>query len=300
MGGFNSAKGMESLIKVVKWWLVSFIAILISNYLETYLLITNPFLEILFASLIISIIIQAVRSHDHEFSFRMRWFIFYFLIYAIVIFMIESYIINIMFSQGVFFPSLIVGFVISVLIRVIEIVGIRSRTVPWISFILILVLVVANLNNLSIIFSTSLPNIQNNKDISENKQTCPSLIIPSGASTEKFSPSFLIKLIDTSVWRVENEFSTCYQGKYSGQHLDRFYCDDLIVSRFDTSSSGSINYRWYITASAEFSVDNIGEKTIYSIRGLSCENGKKVTLNKKNRDYYVHYARDGTPIRVEY
>ncbi len=65
--------------------------------------------------------------------------------------------------------------------------------------------------------------------------------------------SILNNYVDASVWRVENLFSPCYKGKYTGQNPNWYYCDDMIVSRWETSSSGTINYRWYTAITAEFS-----------------------------------------------
>lgn len=299
MRTFNFFKEKDYLITLFKWTSVSFISILLSNYLINRLLIVNNFLEVLFTSTILSIMVQAVRSHDHEFSFRMRWFIFYFLAYSIIIWVMKDYIIPELFSKENLFSYLLTGFIIGALILLVEKAGVRSRTIPWISLVLLLMLIIGNLPYLNGVVSSSLlPQYINSEELSESKKACPSQIGLN--STGSLSSSFLNGLIDSSIWRIEREFDSCYKGKYAGQYPDRFYCDNLIVSRWDTSSSGTINYRWYTAINSEWALENIGRQTFYTLKDFTCDNGKKVTVRKESKQYYVHYARDGTPIRVEY
>ena len=89
---------------------------------------------------------------------------------------------------------------------------------------------------------------------------------------------------------------SCYKGKYKGQFPDWFYCDDMVVSRWETSDSGAIRYRWYTAVTAEWRP----EKGRYLLDDFSCENGKKVTVDKESTAYYVHVSRDGTEIKIEY
>lgn len=287
------------LVHFAKWGVSSIIALLLSNYLISRLGIANNFLEILFAAAFVSVLIQAVRSHENEFSFSMRWFFFHFLVYAFIVGIMNNYFITLFFSQTSIFSIIIIGLALGLAIILIEKIGIKSRTLPWISFILILILIVANLEHLAGITSINLFPIKqaNIFGISENKQTCPSF---SNSTTNSLSPSFLNGLIDTNIWRIEHGFDLCYLGKYAGQYPDRFYCDNLIVSRWDTSSSGTINYRWYTATTTEWIVNNIGSKTIYALESFLCENGKKVTVKKDSKQFYVHNSRDGTPIRIEY
>ena len=289
----------KDLLNFSKWSLFSIIALFLNNYLTSRLGISNNFLELLSASIFVSILIQVVRSHDYEFSFNMRWFLFNFLVYAMIIWLINSYFINLLFSQFNIFSIIITGLIIGLVIVIVEKLNIKYRTLPWISFVLLLILIVANLEHLNGISSINLlPMKQTNiLGVSESKQTCPSF---SNSTTASLSPSFLNSLIDINVWRIERDFDSCYNGKYTGQYPDRLYCANLIVSRWDTSSSGTINYRWYVAVTTEWTVNNIGTKTVYVLENFSCENGKKVTVKKDSRQYYVYNSRDGTPIRIEY
>jgi hypothetical protein len=74
----------------------------------------------------------------------------------------------------------------------------------------------------------------------------------------------------------------------------------MIVSRWETGSSGTIKYRWYTAVSAEWRPIRLGNDPLYTLNGLTCENGKKVTVAKETTGYYVYVSRDGTPIRIEY
>ena len=295
------------IIELAKWWVTAFIAILISNYLITQLAIINSFLIILLTSLIISILIQAVRSHDNKFGFKMRWFLFYFLVYTIIILIMNGYVLpkNII-SAGIL-SAIIIGFIISGTIVLIQKIHIRSHTIPWVSVLLLVLLLVANLGSLQNLLQTDFQiGYQNISMMSEDKQVCPT---PSNLGLSKTISDFnsntntvgavLESLTDHSIWRIEHNFSPCYRGKYQGQYPNWIYCDNMIVSRWETSSSGAIDYRWYTAVSAEWKPQSTGSNT-YIFAGFSCENGQKVIMNKGVTNYYVYDARDGTTINIAY
>ena len=71
----------------------------------------------------------------------------------------------------------------------------------------------------------------------------------------------------------------------------------MIVSRWETTISGTISYRWYTAVSAEWKPVEEGK---FIFDKFSCEGGKKVTVDKESTSYYVHVSRDGTEIKVEY
>ena len=281
----------------VKWGIVSFIAILISDYIINKLFVVNTFFIILITASIISILIQAVRSHDGQLDFRMRWFIFYFLTYSLIIFVVREYVSAIFLIHNINLIALS-SLMISGVIVLVQKAGVRSRTVPWLSFILLLLLLVANLEQISEITPSNLYPPRYGSDLPESKKDCPSFI--QNYPTRVLSSAFLDTLIKTNVWRIEHNFGSCYLGKYTGQHTERFYCDDLIVSRWDKSDSGAINYRWYTAVSTEWIIDSSGASPLYLLNSLSCENGNRVTVEKGITNYYVYVSKDGTQIRVEY
>ncbi len=294
-------------IEIAKWWITALAAILISNYLIVQLAIINSFLIILLTSAVISILIQAVRNHDSKFSFRMGWFVFYFLVYSIIILVMRNYILLGMTASTSILSSIIIGFVISGIIILVQKIGIRSRTIPWISVILICVLVVANLGYLQNLLQVDFQiGSQNVSILSEDKQKCPTPfsvgILASGSDFElNAQPKIntLDTLVNLSVWRMEHNFDSCYIGKYQGQHPNWIYCDNLIASRWETGSSGTISYRWYTAVSAEWK-PQISESGTYVFTGFSCENGQKVTVTKGTTNYYVYDARNGSQIKIAY
>jgi len=302
-----SNNGNSKLITIVKWGIVSAIALLISDFIITKLVIVNNFWAILLTAAVVSIVIQAVRSHDNEFSFKMRWFIFYFLVYATVIWVMGEYFLpKIAFQTGIF-SSIVIGFTIAGIIVIIQKIGLRSHTVPWVSIVLVLILVVANLGYLQDIIPIDLPTKpQNASAMSEDKQVCPTpklqnIWVSSEADFNSNSIMLTLNsLVDTSVWRIEHNFGSCYKGKYRDQNPSWYYCDDMIISRWATGSSGTINYRWYTAVTAEWRPERVGSNTLYVFDGFSCENGKKVTVDKETTAYYVYVSRDGTEIKVEY
>ncbi|MFH1889576.1 MAG: hypothetical protein ABIJ58_01725 [Nanoarchaeota archaeon] len=300
-------KGRSVLIEIAKWGVTAFVAILISNYLITQLAIINSFLIILLTSAVISILVQAVRNHDNRFSFKMRWFVFYFLAYGIIILVMREYILSGMIASTGILSSLIIGFIISGMIVLIQKAGIRSHTIPWISVILLCILLVANLGYLQNLLQIDLQiGGQNSSILSEDKQNCPTpLIVGDLTSLADFTNNLNQKIsllngkIDSSVWKLEHSFDSCYLGKYQGQYPDWIYCDNLITSRWETGSSGAINYRWYTAVSAEWKPQKAGSST-YLFGGFSCENGQKVTVTKGTTNYYVYDSRDGSKIRIAY
>jgi len=231
----------------------------------------------------------------------MRWFIFYFLVYTTIIWVIREYLIPQLISQNIILPSVIIGFVIAVIIVIIREIGIKSRTIPWISFVLILILLVSNLGSLiPSDFSLDSPNFATEL---ESGKACPTPkdVLQEFESTinSNSTMSALNSLIDKDVWRVENVFNYCYKGKYSGQHLDWFYCDNMIVSRWETGSSGTIKYRWYTAVTAEWRPQNVTSNSVYVLDNFKCENGKKVIVNKETPEFYVYDSKDGTKIRID-
>lgn len=289
----------DVLLSIAKWGVASVIAILISNFIIAKLMISNNFLAILLTAAIVSIVIQAIRSHYNEFSFKMRWFFFHFLVYAVVIWaMIESILPRLGLQTGIL-SSLIIGLTIAVTIVIIQKIGIRSRTIPWISLVLVLVLLVANLGYLKSIVPIDLPALyQNGSAVPEGKQACPTSTVVY-YSTPSLSTSDLKGLINTNVWRIEKNPTSCYKGIYQGQNPDRFYCDNLVVSRWDLSSSGTINYRWYTVVTAEFRLETGGSESLYVLDGLSCENGERVVVDKNSPQIYTYGSKDGTRINID-
>jgi len=303
--GFKIPKITERLLEFFKWGVISSIAILIGRYIVNKLAIVNYFYAILLTAAILSIVIQAVISHSREFRFKMRWFIFYFLIYTAVIWFVGQYVLPNFAIESSILSAVIIGLVISATIIILEQIDLKSRTIPWVSVVLILILVVSNLGYLQSTTSFGLPTKnKNSSTLAENVSACPT---PNNVLQEfesTFNPdSVALKLngfVDTSVWRIENLFSSCYKGKYKGQYPDRYYCDNLIVSRWETSSSGAINYRWYTAVTAELSPQKITSGTVYALTNFLCENGQKVTVEKGTTNYYVYDSRSGGQIRIAY
>src|SRR3989344_759396 len=294
----KSFKLKLKVIEFTKWLIISFIALLISNYLVTKLAITNVFLITFFTALFVSVVIQIFRSHNHQ-EFNFRWFVFYFLLYATFIWIVNEYI----FAEIIFQKSIFLSFITSILIAgvilLIEKINLRYRTLPWISLVFVLLIIVGNLGYIQQMTQiTLIPQFRNDSSaLSEDKLVCPSTVL--SLPVRELSPLVLNTLIKTDVWRIEKNFDTCYSGNYRGQYTERMYCDNMIVSRWDKSSLGSINYRWYAAVTTEWVVESFQGEHVYVLESISCENGKKVTVDKETRNYYVHVARDGTEIRVE-
>ena len=298
--------GNSQTLEIIKWGIIVTISLVISNYIVNKLTIVNNLLVILITASIVSIVIQAIMSHNTNHTFKMRWFIFYFLVYSNVIWIMTEYILPKISITINILTLIIMGFTIGGVVMILQKMRIGFRSLPWISFILFLILIVANLSYLSGIgLDDFLPNnssVNNPQILLGNFEKCP---IPSfhPVSTGNINPqsigSTLNSLIDSTVWRIENDFNICYEGKYKNQYSDWIYCDNLIVSRWVKSNSGTINYRWYTAVTVEWKPLS-KENQIYSLEGFSCENGQKVTVEKGETNYYVYDSRDGTKIRIKY
>src|SRR3989344_1290537 len=292
-------KNNYHLIQIVKWGVIYTIAILLSNYIISRLMIVNTFFVILFTAAIVSIVTEIVRSHKYHFN--LKWFIFYFLVYTNIIWIMEEFILPQITSQTNIFSSLVIGFGIAGVILIIKKIEIKSNSIKWICFILLIILLVANLESLQ--FSPITPIIRqsiNTSGLSEDKKICPTNmnslpLIRNGADFNPISvSSALNNLIDTSIWRIEGNIRTCYKGKYKGQYPDWIYCDDMIVSRWGTSSAGTIRYRWYTAITAEWRP----EKGLYIFDKFSCEIGKKVSVDKETSSFTIQDSKDGSEINV--
>lgn len=296
----------EELMSIGKWGIIYTIAILISNYVMGKIMFANNFYVILSTALIISIIVQMVRSH--EFDFKFRWFVFYFLVYANILWIMNTYILPKITIQTGFFSSLVMGFTIAGIVIIIQKIKMKWDSIPWASAILILIFLVGNMGSLQ---DTSLQDLikfpANTSGISENSQSCPVAIssnLPLSLNEANLkdvkvtSPQLMI-LINSSVWQTENLPKGCYKGKYVNQNPNWFYCDDMILSRWEMSSYGTIRYRWY-TAVTSVWQSPVGSNPFYQFYGFECENGKKVTVEKGVTNYYVYDSRDGTQIKIKY
>lgn len=296
----------DELISIGKWGIIYTIAILISSYVMGKIMFANDIYTILSTALIISIIVQIVRSHDSDFKFK--WFIFYFLVYANILWIMEEYILPKIFIQTGFFSSLVVGFSIAGIVIILQKIKMKHNSVPWASIILILVFLVANLGSLQ---DTSLQNFikfpSNTSELSENNQACPLPIsnnLPLSLNEvnlrdAKVTSPQLMNLINSSVWQTENFPKGCYKGKYVNQNPNWFYCDDMILSRWEMNNYGTIKYRWYTAVTSVWQSPE-GSNPFYKFYGFACENGQKVTVEKGVTNYYVYDSRDGTQIRIKY
>lgn len=307
---FYPLKGLEKMknalkkigIELVKWGITAIIAILISNFVITQLSITNSFLMLLLTAAVISILIQAVRIHEHDIQFNANWFSFFFLCYATTIFAMQSILSKITTPTSIL-SSVIIGVVIAALLVLIQKMHLKSRTIPWISAILVGVLIVANLATLQAGINYVQEGAANTSTMPENKQSCPTM---SGSGFTALKSDFPAGLVGSKLkatidrtWKTEHDFSPCYLGKYQGQYPDSYYCDDMIVSRWETGSSGTISYRWYTAVSGEFKPQGAGSST-YVFAGFTCENGQKVTVSKGVTKYYVYTSKAGTEISIPY
>ncbi|MBT3407096.1 hypothetical protein HN415_00265 [Candidatus Woesearchaeota archaeon] len=210
--------------------------------------------------------------------------------------------------QNNIYSLIFLGFTLSIFLSIIQKINIKHKTIPWVSLILGIILIVGNLQSIDILPIKNIINNQiNSTEIIEKNQACPTAL--NGILDRPLSEIFiqpdsvkssLNKMVNTSIWRIEGDIRTCYKGKYKGQYPNWYYCDDMIVSRWETSKSGLIKYRWYTAVTSEWkSTDETGT-TLYTFEHFSCENGKKVTVNKETTAYYVHVSRDGTEIKIKY
>jgi hypothetical protein len=296
-------KSNSQLIDIGKWGLIYTVAILLANYIISKIIIFDTFLVILFTATIVSIVVQVIKSHEYKFKFN--WFIFYFLIYANLIWAMGEFILPKVAFQTGFFSSVVIGFTLAGVVAIIQRLRIRRDSILWVSIILVMLLLVGNLDSLQLSpIKQLLEQSSNSTELSEDKQICPTAleVISYPVSEAVLNPisirPSLNKMIDNSIWRIEGDIRSCYNGKFKGQYPDWFYCDDMIVSRWETSSSGTIRYRWYTAVTAEWKPE--GKNSRYVFDDFSCENGKKVTVDKETTAYYVHVSRDGTEIKVEY
>jgi len=146
------------------------------------------------------------------------------------------------------------------------------------------------------------PNLcLNSSSLIVPKNTLSVLDYPSILDTSNFVNP-VNKMIDTNVWRIEATSKKCYIGKYVGQYPEKIYCDDAIVSRWETTDSGTIDHRWYTALSSEWNPikNENGEVTGYKFDKIVCENGQKIYVNKESTSYYVHVTKDGNKIQIEY
>ncbi len=288
------------IVEVVKWGIIYTIAILLAGYIISRLMIVNTLLVILLTAAFVSILAQTIRSHNS--NFKPKWFFFYFLIYSTIVWVMSEYVLpEIGFQKG-FFSTFVVGFTIAGTVSIIQKIKIKHHSLNWIFATLIIVILVGNLESLGISIGEGLPPITIS---SPEDEKCPTIssdsLLPinkAGFDYKLIGPS-LNKVINNSIWRIEGNIRSCYKGKYKGQRPDWFYCDDMVVSRWDLSNSGTIKYRWYTAVSAEWRPQIGKSNTQYILDGFSCENGQKVIIKKGTTSIYVHDSRDGTSINIE-
>ena len=288
---------------IFKWWLIAFIGLWLGNFLISKFNIYNKLLMLFGVTLIFSIVMQIVKSNDNPHSFYLREFIFYFLIYAFIIGGIGEALLPLMNSVDNIYYFIVLGLIISLSLFFVQKIKIRSKVLPWISLILFLLLLTFNLTYLQDMgLGKFVPysGVQGDSQLPENKQYCPTPKIHPIYQIDSNGPKSLLNgLLDATIWREENPFSECYSGKYQNQNPNWIYCDNLIVSRWELSSLGNINYRWYAAVSAEWKPVKEG-LSIFALEDFSCENGQKVTVEKGVTNYYVYDSRDGKQIKIKY
>ncbi|MFT4307874.1 MAG: hypothetical protein ACMXYM_00700 [Candidatus Woesearchaeota archaeon] len=290
---------------IIKWGGVYTLALLLASFFLSRIAIEDSLARILFTALIISVCVQIARNHDSPFMFR--WFVFYFLIYAISIWILETYVLPAFAIQTMVFSSLAAGFALSGVVSIVRKLNVKRNSVHWLIIILLAVLIVSHLDSPHLWPIARTIDPPSAFEASENRQVCPTpqtfeppVVSEMALNPQTVGPA-LNRLIDTSVWRIESDFRNCYQGRYRGQYPEKYYCDDMIVSRWETGSSGTIRYRWYVAVSAVWrpEMEDFSSRR-FVFEGFSCESGKRVTVDKETTDYYVHVSRDGTQIRIQY
>ena len=299
----NKKYFFSNLKTYFKWGAVYTISTLIGIYIINSLSITNNLYFVLFTAIIISIASQIFKSRSY--SFKLNWFIFNFLIYLTSIWVLVEYVLPETVIKRVLLYSLIVGFFITGIIKIIYKINLKKDSRIWISVLLVLVLLAGNFgvvsnSNFGDLFDSS----SNSSGIFEEQEECPSVLqgeldreLSEAVFTDVSSMgNALAEGINSSIWNLENNIRSCYQGKFAGQNPNWYYCDDMIVSRWEISSSGTIDYKWYTAISAEW--EPIEEKYIFN--NFVCESGQKVKVDKETTSYYVHVSRDGTEITIEY
>lgn len=298
---------VKPLIDAIKWIVICSIAIIISNFIIDKLMISNNFLIILLTALFVSIVIQAVKSHEHEYNFRMKWFFFYFIVYSTIIWFVTEYIFLKINTQNPILLSILLGIILAIAIILLKKINIKSKSIYWIILILISLLVVANLGNIP---GLDIPNFtksyQNSSKLNENEQICPTTMY-NGVSLHPYvleanlNPNVVIPMMDSiinkKIWKIESNIRSCYKGKYQDQNPQWYYCDDMIVSRWEINNAGTIDYRWYTAVSAIW-IPEAGSSR-YMLNGFSCENGQKLIVKKGEHKFYVHDTRSGTQINID-
>jgi len=80
------------------------------------------------------------------------------------------------------------------------------------------------------------------------------------------------------------------------------YCDNTVVSRWEKTASGTIEYRWYTALSTIWKpIEDIeGKITGYEFEKFVCENGLQKMVDKEKTSYGVYVTKDGTEIKIEY
>ena len=296
-------KDNHHLITLFMWGIIYSLAILLANYILSKFSLTNTLLIITITSIIISIVVQITKGHKSQFHINSSTF--YFFIYSIILWIVWEFIIPNLTFQTNFLSSILTGFIISGVIAIVHSLNIKRDSIKWISFILFLILIVSNLGSFNIPNEFVTLNT-NQSSAHQSSQSCPlplegtfSRPLSSVAITPSGIDSVLSKMLDQDVWQIESNLRTCYQGRHKGQYPNWMYCDDMVVSRWETSNSGTIEFRWYTALTAEYKpLENSTRQYIFD--KFSCENGQRVTVNKEKTDYYVHVSRDGTEIKIEY
>jgi hypothetical protein len=284
------------------WGVVCSIALIISSFVVEKLFFTNPLLIILFSAFIVSILVETFKVHDDSYHFRIKWVFFYFLIYSITIWLMYEFVLG---SYGTISDSLKIGFVLSAVLVLVNSLKPRSRALPGMYIILLVILLVGNLGNISTFIPSDINPFVNQTELSEANQVCPTAISSSlslnkaNLENEKVTTQNLITLINSSVWQTENLPKACYKGKYVNQNPNWYYCDNMILSRWEMSGLGTIRYRWYTAVTSVWQSPE-GSSPFYKFYGFECENGKRVTVEKGVTNYYVYDSRDGTQIKIKY
>ncbi len=169
------------ILDIVKWGAIYTIAILISNFLVSRLMIVNALLITIISAALISIITQVIKSHDSK--FEVKWFILELLIYANVIWAFNEFIIPEIFFQTGIFSSIVVGFILAGAISIIRKPNLNTQSIKWLSITLAIILLVANLASLQISTSTPLTTTPSpdNGQIPEDNQLCPTSTLTSSS-----------------------------------------------------------------------------------------------------------------------
>jgi hypothetical protein len=319
--------GNSKIKEVFTWGITYTLAILISIYTVTKMSISDSFLYLLLTTTLISIFAEIVRAHTHE--FRLNWFLFYFLVYANSVWLISEFVLPfISHVQSELSIALITGFVLSGVYNIIQKSQIREKSIKWLAIVLVFIIIVSNLSFFqsfdvdSAIKMLSTPTrvskgASNSTNILSVQPTyekttqtdwkCPEINFDDLNSTMFFGTirpeniqHALNGVINSSIWRIDNDLRACYMGKYKGQYPENMYCDDMVISRWATDDDGTIKYRWYTVVDAVLVSRDIGTtEHAYAFHSLVCTNGKRIEVDKKETQYYVYDSRDGTRINIK-